>query len=75
MSDATALQEFGKVLDQWEDLGNELSQWWVLENLAVLLARIGDGRARRCAGAQPARRRLDRRQRARTLRHEQPRRG
>lgn len=41
VSDATALEQFGKVLDQWEDLGNELSQWWVLENLAVLLARIG----------------------------------
>jgi predicted ATPase len=44
VSDAPALEEFGKVLDQWEDLGNELSQWWVLENLAVLLARIGENR-------------------------------
>jgi predicted ATPase/DNA-binding SARP family transcriptional activator len=44
VSDATALEQFGTVLDQWEDLGNELSQWWVLENLAVLLARIGETR-------------------------------
>ena len=43
-SDATALEQFGTVLGQWEDLGNELSQWWVLENLAVLLARIGEAR-------------------------------
>jgi hypothetical protein len=57
VSDATALEEFGTVLDQWEDLGNELSQWWVLENLAVLLARIGDGRhAALLAGAVAANR-------------------
>jgi predicted ATPase/DNA-binding SARP family transcriptional activator len=57
VSDATALEEFGRVLDQWEDLGNELSQWWVLENLAVLLARIGDGRqAALLAGAVVANR-------------------
>ena len=57
VSDATALEEFGKVLDQWEDLGNELSQWWVLENLAVLLARIGDGQqAALLAGAVVANR-------------------
>jgi predicted ATPase/DNA-binding SARP family transcriptional activator len=57
VSDATALEEFGKVLGQWEDLGNELSQWWVLENLAVLLARIGDGRhAALLAGAVVANR-------------------
>jgi hypothetical protein len=57
VSDATALEEFGTVLDQWEDLGNELSQWWVLENLAVLLARIGEGRhAARLAGAVVANR-------------------
>jgi hypothetical protein len=43
-ADATALEQFGTVIDQWEDLGNELSQWWVLENLAVLLARIGEAR-------------------------------
>ncbi len=57
MSDVTALEEFGSVLDQWEDLGNELSQWWVLENLAVLLARIGEGRqAAQLAGAVVANR-------------------
>jgi hypothetical protein len=57
VSDPTALAEFGAVLDQWEDLGNELSQWWVLENLAVLLSRIGDGRhAARLAGAVVANR-------------------
>ena len=57
VSDATALAEFGTVLDQWEDLGNELSQWWVLENLAVLLARIGEGRpAAQLAGAVVANR-------------------
>jgi predicted ATPase len=57
VSDVTALEEFGSVLDQWEDLGNELSQWWVLENLAVLLARIGEGRqAAQLAGAVVANR-------------------
>ncbi|MFW3173123.1 hypothetical protein, partial [Geodermatophilus sp. CPCC 206100] len=56
-SDATALERFGEVLDQWEDLGNELSQWWVLENLAVLLARIGEPRdAAVLAGAVAANR-------------------
>ncbi len=57
VSDVTALEEFGAVLDQWEDLGNELSQWWVLENLAVLLARTGKGRqAAMLAGAVVANR-------------------
>jgi hypothetical protein len=57
VSDVTALEEFGTVLDQWEDLGNELSQWWVLENLAVLLARFGEGRhAALLAGAAVANR-------------------
>jgi predicted ATPase/DNA-binding SARP family transcriptional activator len=57
VADATALGEFGRVLDQWEDLGNELSQWWVLENLAVLLARIGEARdAALLAGAVVANR-------------------
>ena len=57
VSDPTALAEFGTVLDQWEDLGNELSQWWVLENLAVLLARLGEGRhAALLAGAVVANR-------------------
>ena len=40
-STAAALEEFRTLLDQWEDLGNELSQWWVLQSLVVLLARIG----------------------------------
>jgi hypothetical protein len=40
-STAAALEEFRALLDQWEDLGNELSQWWVLQSLVVLLARTG----------------------------------
>jgi predicted ATPase len=36
-----AIAEFEKVLDEWEDIGNELSQWWVLQNLAIFLARTG----------------------------------
>jgi hypothetical protein len=34
-----AIAEFEKVLDVWEEIGNELSQWWVLQNLAVFLTR------------------------------------
>jgi hypothetical protein len=41
-SPADAVGEFEKVLGEWEDIGNELSQWWVLQNLAIFLARTGD---------------------------------
>jgi hypothetical protein len=34
-----AIAEFEKALGDWEDIGNELSQWWVLQNLAILLTR------------------------------------
>jgi predicted ATPase/DNA-binding winged helix-turn-helix (wHTH) protein len=37
---ARALDEFQRILNQWERLGNELAQWWVLLQLVVLLARI-----------------------------------
>jgi predicted ATPase/DNA-binding SARP family transcriptional activator len=54
---ARALEEFGRVMDQWEDLGNDASQWWVLLNLVVLLARIGSARdAALIAGAVVANR-------------------
>jgi hypothetical protein len=43
-SPAVALREVGRVLDQWQDLGNTASQWWVLLSLAVLLADVGDDR-------------------------------
>jgi predicted ATPase/DNA-binding SARP family transcriptional activator len=36
-----AIAEFEKVLGEWEDIGNELSQWWVLQNLAIFLTRNG----------------------------------
>jgi tetratricopeptide (TPR) repeat protein len=43
-SPSTALSELGLVLDQWADLGNTASQWWILLSLAVLLAGIGEDR-------------------------------
>lgn len=47
-----AVGEFEKVLAEWEDIGNELSQWWVLQNLAILLTRTGAWTdAARLAGA------------------------
>jgi predicted ATPase/DNA-binding SARP family transcriptional activator len=36
-----AIAEFERVLGDWEDIGNELSQWWVLQSLAVFLTRVG----------------------------------
>jgi hypothetical protein len=36
-----AVGEFEKVLGEWEEIGNELSQWWVLQNLAIFLTRTG----------------------------------
>jgi predicted ATPase/DNA-binding SARP family transcriptional activator len=36
-----AIAEFETVLGDWEDIGNELSQWWVLQNLVIFLARTG----------------------------------
>lgn len=47
-----AVEEFEKVLGEREDIGNELSQWWVLQNLAIFLTRTGAWRdAARLAGA------------------------
>jgi hypothetical protein len=43
-SPAVAFAEFGRVLEQWEDVRNEALQWWVLLNLAVLLVRVGSDR-------------------------------
>jgi hypothetical protein len=40
-SPEAALQEFGMVMDQWEQLGNAAAHWWVLLNLVILLERIG----------------------------------
>ncbi|MGY1708370.1 BTAD domain-containing putative transcriptional regulator [Geodermatophilus sp. SYSU D00758] len=36
-----AIAEFERVLGEWEEIGSELSQWWVLQNLAVSLTRAG----------------------------------
>jgi hypothetical protein len=38
---SAALEEFGRVLEQWEDLGNEASAWWLLLSLAALMAHEG----------------------------------
>jgi hypothetical protein len=47
-----ALAHFQQVLDHWERLGNEAAQWWMLLQLAVLLARIdADADAALLAGA------------------------
>ncbi len=39
-----ALTELERISDQWEDLGNEAAQWWLLFNLFVLLVRAGSDR-------------------------------
>ncbi|RFU19897.1 BTAD domain-containing putative transcriptional regulator [Geodermatophilus marinus] len=36
-----AVAEFERVLGEWEEIGSELSQWWVLQNLAICLTRAG----------------------------------
>jgi predicted ATPase/DNA-binding winged helix-turn-helix (wHTH) protein len=38
---AAALTEFTHVLEQWDRLGNEMSELWVLRYLVVLLNRVG----------------------------------
>ncbi|WP_222266397.1 AfsR/SARP family transcriptional regulator [Modestobacter marinus] len=43
-SPLVALRELGRLLDQWQDLGNTASQWWVLLSLAALLADLGEDR-------------------------------
>jgi predicted ATPase/DNA-binding SARP family transcriptional activator len=49
---AVAMAELGRLLDQWEDLGNEASAWWVLLYLAVVLTANGrDQEAALLAGA------------------------
>jgi predicted ATPase/DNA-binding SARP family transcriptional activator len=35
-----ALAEFGRVMEQWEQWGNEVGQWWVLVHLVILLVRV-----------------------------------
>jgi predicted ATPase/DNA-binding SARP family transcriptional activator len=56
-SPATALDEFEQVLDQWEAIGSQAAQWWVLVNLVVLLTRLGafDDAARLAGAAIAAR--------------------
>ena len=45
------------MVDQWEDLGNEAAQYWVLLNLVILLVRAGSDRdAALLAGAALANR-------------------
>jgi predicted ATPase/DNA-binding SARP family transcriptional activator len=39
-----ALAEFGRVLDEWDELGNIAAQWWVLMNFAILFTRLGEDR-------------------------------
>jgi hypothetical protein len=39
-----ATAELGRLLDQWRDLGNEASAWWVLLSLAVHVAGAGRDR-------------------------------
>lgn len=39
-----ALDEFGQVMEQWEDLGNEAAHWGALLHLVVLLVRVGSER-------------------------------
>ena len=47
-----ALTEFQQVFGEWEGLGNEMVQWWMLSLLVLLLARAGaDGEAAVLAGA------------------------
>jgi tetratricopeptide (TPR) repeat protein len=36
-----ALREFQQVFEEWEGLGNEMIQWWMLSLLVLLLARAG----------------------------------
>jgi hypothetical protein len=38
---AEALEQFRRVVDEWEDIGNEAAQWWTLGYLVVLLVRVG----------------------------------
>ena len=56
-SPAAALDEFERVLDQWEAIGSQAAQWWVLVNLVILLARLGafDDAARLAGSAIAAR--------------------
>jgi predicted ATPase/DNA-binding SARP family transcriptional activator len=47
-----ALDEFDRVLDEWDELGNVTAQWWVLMNVSMLFARLGqDNTALLLAGA------------------------
>lgn len=41
---ADALERIEHVVTQWEDLGSQAVQWWVLYNLVVLLVRVGSDR-------------------------------
>ena len=38
---AEALEQFRRVVDEWENIGNEAAQWWTLGYLVVLLVRVG----------------------------------
>ena len=39
-----ALEEFERVMDEWDELGNVTAQWWVLMNVSTLFARLGEDR-------------------------------
>jgi predicted ATPase/DNA-binding SARP family transcriptional activator len=41
---AAALEQFGLVMEQWEQLRNELAERWLLRFLVVLLHRVGASR-------------------------------
>ncbi|MGY1697438.1 AfsR/SARP family transcriptional regulator [Geodermatophilus sp. SYSU D00814] len=54
---SVVVAELGRLLDHWEDLGNEASAWWVLLTLAVVLTAHGRDRdAALLAGAVRAHR-------------------
>ena len=40
-----ALAELDRVMDEWDELGNVTAQWWVLMNVAILCARLGEDRS------------------------------
>ena len=47
-----ALAEFELVMDEWDELGNVVAQWWVLLQVSLLLTRLGlDRPAALLAGA------------------------
>jgi hypothetical protein len=39
-SPGEAVTALERVLAEWEDIGGDMSQWWILQNLAILLVRL-----------------------------------